>query len=72
MRHFGEIGERQTSFFYYRPQVEYRIKHRVDTRQGESGAAQLRTDYNRLNAILTIVPLLSYISNVGKSIWHYF
>ena len=47
-----EKSEKGRHLFNYRPQMEYRIKHKFDTRQGESVVAQLRTGYARLNEYL--------------------
>ena len=44
-----EKSETGRHLFNYRPQVDYKIKHKFDTRKGESVVAQLRTGYARLN-----------------------
>ena len=47
-----EKSETGRHLFNYRPQVDYKIKHKFDKRKGESVVAQLRTGYARLNEYL--------------------
>ena len=47
-----EKSEIYRHLFNYKPQVDYKIRHKFDTRKGESAVAQLRTGYARLNEYL--------------------
>ena len=47
-----EKSETGRHLFTYRPQVDYKIKHKFDTRKGESVITQMRTGYAKLNEYL--------------------
>ena len=48
-----EKSETGGNLLNYRPEVEHRIKHKFETRKGETVVSQLKTGYVRLNEYLT-------------------
>ena len=45
-------SEKGRNLFNYRPKVDYKVKHKIESRKGESIVSQLRTGYVKLNEYL--------------------
>ena len=45
-------SEKGRNLFNYRPKVDYKVKHKFESRKGESIVSQLRTGYVKLNEYL--------------------
>ena len=46
------MSEKGRNLFNYRPNVDYKVKHKFESRKGESIVSHLRTGYVKLNEYL--------------------